>query len=349
MDASREPEGTALNHSLNPGHGWNSLVQHHPLIGYTWMPSVRSRIPHESGGYLVRTNEAGFRSDREFVKPRTPGKFRALLFGDSMTAGDGVSNSRRYSDVIESLVPNLEVFNYGLSGTGTDQHYLTYLEFGDVEHDLVIIGVNPANILRVASRFKPYTNDQGGELIYAKPYYSLEHGDLVLHQVPVPKAPFTKATISAEDAPYVDWGSPNATLRNMFKKLGMRDVMQKVTHFQPAPGYASPTNGNWLLMRKILETWIGSSRTPVLLFLVPQSQFIEETSDPTDYQARYRELANDTGCQLHDPLPDLWQYPSEDRRAFRFKVDPHFTANGHQALAASLAPAIERIMAATRQ
>jgi GDSL-like Lipase/Acylhydrolase family len=349
MDSSGAPEGVALDRSPNPGHGWNSLTQYHPRIGYTMMPSVKSRVPHESGGYLVRTNAAGFRSDREFVKPRTPGKFRALLFGDSMTAGDGVSNARRYSDVVESLVPNLEVFNYALSGTGTDQHYLAYLECADVEHDLVIIGINAANILRVASRFKPYTNDQGREFIYAKPYYSLEKEELLLHQVPVPKAPLTAATISAEDGQYVDWGSPNATLRSMVKKIGMRDIMQKITRFQPAPGYESATNANWLLLRKILEAWIRGSNTPVLLLLVPQSQFIEETSDPTDYQARYRELANDTGCHLHDPLPDLWQYSSKDRRAFRFKVDPHFTPKGHQALAASLAPAIERIMAATKQ
>jgi carbamoyltransferase len=313
------------------------------------MPSVKSRVPHESGGYLVRTNAAGFRSDREFVKPRTPGKFRAILFGDSMTAGDGVSNAKRYSDLVECLVPDLEVFNYALSGTGTDQHYLAYLECADVEHDLVIIGINAANILRVASRFKPYTDDKGREFIYPKPYYSLERGMLRLHHVPVPKAPLTKATISAEDAQYVDWGSPNPGLRSIVKKLHMRDVMQKITHFQPAPGYASATDGKWLLMRTILETWIRGSDTPVLLFLVPQSQFIEETSDPTDYQLRYRELANDTGCHLHDPLSDLWRYSPEDRRAFRFKIDPHFTPKGHQALAGSLAPVIERVMAATKR
>jgi hypothetical protein len=312
------------------------------------MPNVKSRIPFESGGYLVRTNAAGFRSDREFVKPRTPGKFRAILFGESQTAGHGVSNPQRYSDVVERLVPNLEVFNYGLPGTGTDQQYLTYLECADVEHDLVIIGMFVETITTIASRFSPYLDDNGREVIYAKPYYWVEQEELLLHHVPVPKAPFTKATISAEDGQYVDRGSPHPRLRNVVRKLGMRDVAQKVTRFQPVPEYASTTNPKWLLLRKILEAWIRDSNTPVLLFLVPMSQFIEETSDPTDYQARYRELTNDTGCHLHDPLPDLWQYSSEDRRAFRFKKDCHFTPKGHHALAASLAPAIERIMAATK-
>lgn len=105
---------------------WHALTKYHPRIGYTFMPSVKSRVPWENGGYLLRTNAAGFRSEREFIKERTLDKFRAVLFGDSQTAGNGVSNLSRYSDVVEQLVPNLEVYNYALPGTSADQHYLTY-------------------------------------------------------------------------------------------------------------------------------------------------------------------------------------------------------------------------------
>jgi hypothetical protein len=324
---------------------WNSLTKYHPRIGFTLMPSVKSRIPSETGGYLVRTNAAGFRSDREFVKERVPGTFRAILFGDSQTAGDGCSNGDRYSDIVENIMPKLEVFNYALPATGTDQHYLTYLDCADVDHDLTIVGLHVENIGRVAHRFFPFLDFDGKQVIYAKPYYSIVHGELVLHHVPVPKAPMTKTTISVDDAPHVDWGVPYAGLRNVIKKLGMRDLMQKITKFQPVPDYDSRGNARWLLLRKILETWIRGSKTPVLLFLVPMWPFIEESSDPTNYLLRFRELAEDTGCHVHDPLPDLWKYTEEERREFRFKIDPHLTPRGHKALAASLAPAIGRIMA----
>ncbi len=327
---------------------WNSLTKYHPRIGYTFMPSVRSRIPWETGGYLVSTNSAGFRSDFEFIKERTAGKFRAIVFGDSQTAGDGLSNRQRYSDVLASLVPDLEVYNYGLPGSGTDQQYLTYLDCADVEHDLVIIGLHVENIGPVSHRFRPYKDGEGNEVIYAKPYYSLENGDLVLHHIPVPKAPMTRATISTDDALHVDWGVPFAGLRTVVKKLGMRDLMQKITKFQPVPDYDSPTNGNWLLLRKILETWIRGSKTPVLLLLIPMWPFVEQSSDPTNYQSRFRELAEETGCRLHDPLPDLWQYTDSQRRGFRFKVDSHLTPDGHKAIAVSLAPAVERILAEQR-
>ncbi|MEX0641418.1 MAG: hypothetical protein WD468_01890 [Pirellulales bacterium] len=328
---------------------WNSITKYHPRIGYTFMPSVKSRIPWETGGYLVRTNAAGFRSDLEFVKDRAPGTFRAILFGDSQTAGDGVANAQRYSDLVATLVPNLEVFNYGLPATSTDQHHLTYLDCADVDHDLLVIGMHVENIGQVIHRFRPYKDADGNEVIYAKPYYLLEREDLVLHHVPVPKAPLTRATMSADDARYVDWGVPYAGIRDVVKKLGMRDLMQKITRFQPVPDYESPGRAKWLLLRKILETWIRGSKTPVLVFLVPMWPFIEESSDPTDYQARFRELADDTGCYLHDPLPDLWKYAASERRAFRFKVDPHFTPRAHAALAASLASAIERIMVDRRR
>jgi hypothetical protein len=132
------------------------------------------------------------------------------------------------------------------------------------------------------------------------------------------------------------------------KKFAPRDLMQKVTRFQPIPEYDQPDNPNWMLLRKILETWIRGSRTPVLLVPIPMWMFIDEQCDPTSYQARFRELAADTGCTLHDPLPDLWSYAPEERRTFRFKNDTHFSPKGHDALARALAPVVERIRGENR-
>src|SRR5262245_10687095 len=101
------------------------LLEYHPVAGLRFIPGLRTRVEHEGGGYLLRTNEAGFRSEREFEPHRQAGGARILLFGDSFTAGDGVSNAHRFSDVLETLVPGTEVYNFGLPGTGTDQQYLT--------------------------------------------------------------------------------------------------------------------------------------------------------------------------------------------------------------------------------
>src|SRR5262245_19452241 len=102
------------------------LFEYHPRFGYRFIPELKARIDHEGGGYLVKVNRAGFRCDHELAPMKCEGSFRVLLFGDSYTAGDGVSNRDRYGDVLEKLVPSLEVYNFGLSGSGTDQQYLIW-------------------------------------------------------------------------------------------------------------------------------------------------------------------------------------------------------------------------------
>ena len=138
------------------------LHQYHPLIGYTFIPGVKARVQHESGGYLVKVNNLGFRCNRDISEKKDPDKFRILVFGDSYTAGDGVSNGKRYSDLLESMIPNSEVYIFGLSGTGTDQQYLIFKEFAKaIEYDLVIIGVMVENINRIITRYRPYKSENG--------------------------------------------------------------------------------------------------------------------------------------------------------------------------------------------
>jgi lysophospholipase L1-like esterase len=326
---------------------WRSVTQHHPTIGYTFVPGIKARVtlPTENLGYLIKVNEQGFRCDHDFVSEKPPGKFRALLFGDSFTAGDGVSNSQRYGDQLERKVPNLEVYNFGLPGTGTDQHYLAYQEYAaKIEHDLLILGVMVENIGRVASRFRPYVNEEGETVIYAKPYYVLEESGLALKNVPVAKEPLTKSELDEDAARHIDSGLPFAGLRRFARTLGLRDLAQKVTHFQPVPDYRTPDNPKWQVMRAILEVWIKSSPVPVILMPIPLFPFVEGTSDPSAYQARFREAAEAARCLLHDPLPDFQKYSAAERRAFRFERDVHLTAAGHAALADSLMPVIERVI-----
>jgi hypothetical protein len=321
------------------------------------MPSVRSRVPFETGGYLVQTNAAGFRSQREFVEERPPGVFRAVLFGDSQSAGDGVSNRDRFSDVLERNIADLQIYNYSLTGSGTDQQYLTYQEFGGIDHDLLIISPYAENVRRVNHRFLRFRDAAGKEVFYAKPYYEIEDGELVLRHIPVPKRPWTRETIPPEDAPHVDWGAQissvpaplrplvqNEGVRTALKKLGIRDLVQKVAKIQQAPDYDSPDNPGWVLLREILSSWIRDSRAPVLLAPIPMWTHIEGTSDPADYQARFGELARDTGCHLHDVLPDLLAHSPDERRGFRFEHDLHLSARGHQAVAHSLGPVVEGLM-----
>ena len=317
------------------------LFAHHPIIGYHFIPGLKTRVRHEAGGYLVRVNDAGFRSNHPFTVAKAENKFRILLFGDSFTAGDGVRNIHRYSDVLSALLgPAVEIYNYGLSGTGTDQQYLIYRELArQIPADLIIIGSFVENLRRVNARYRLYADATGTPRVYPKPYYSLDDQGLVLHGVPVPKRPLSMDDLSPEARETVERGGQYVWLRRAVNALGPRvkDAAQRLSRYQPLPGYGSADHPEWRLMRAILERWIAQAHAPVVVFPIPLYQYVEETADPEPVRARFRELCAQTGATLCDPLDHLRGVPKDTRRGYRFKVDIHPTPAGHRALAEALA------------
>ena len=317
-----------------------------------------------NGGYLVQTNAAGFRSDREFEDRQRPGVFRALLYGDSQSSGDGIPNARRFSDLLEAALPGLEINNYALSGTATDQQYLASQEHGAVEHDLVVIALYVENIRRITRRVVRARDATGAEFFSAKPYFEFDGEGLTLHHVPVPKERWTEQTLPQELLPHVySYGEANLVFRNhssrharvmrILARLGplrrvAKRVLTRIRTFQPLPDYDRADTPGWLLMRQILRQWIAASRSPVLLVPLPHDSSLSRLSDPSRYQARFRELAVETGCHLHDPLPQLLERTALERAAPWSDEYGHLTAEGHEAIAELLLPVVRGLMDADR-
>jgi len=327
-----------------------NLFQYHPLIGYTFIPGIKARIEHEGGGYLVQANDAGFRCGRQLQAVKPPATYRILVFGDSFTAGDGVSNRDRYSDQLEDLLPQTEVYNFGLSGTGTDQQYLIWREFSSkMDHDLVLIGIHLENIRRCAARYRLGQDISGNFFVHAKPYFIFEpDGQLTLHHVPTPKDIVPPEQFPADQHEFVDWSGQrqrHAWLRKSINRMGpgVKDLVQRWSKYQPLPEYDDPHHPAWLLMKAILRKWSGELTRPAIIFPMPLYQYIEETASPQGVQARFAELADLPNCTIYDPLPDLRSYSPEERRGFRYPHDLHYSPRGHKALAESLAKPIGRL------
>jgi len=76
-------------------------------------------------GSKTHFNSNGFR-DLETPKTKGPNTIRVLVFGGSITMGEGVSKSNRFTDQLEKILslefPNkkVEVVNFGLSGYGNE-------------------------------------------------------------------------------------------------------------------------------------------------------------------------------------------------------------------------------------
>jgi carbamoyltransferase len=345
-----------------------TILRHHPEIGHLFVPNLNARIPSERGGYFVRTNSLGFRSDREFVKARrdtewergTGDRPRILFFGDSVTAGDGCGNEERFSDRVGEAL-GAEVYNYGLSGSGTDQQLLLFEHFArDVEADLIVLGVWVENIERIKVGFRESIDRATGKhLLVPKPYFTLDPGGLVLHNVPVPTE---RPSASTVDERQYQARVPSR-LRMIFRALrayrtdprlagvrrltdrylpSLRSQILRLSGFQPYRDYQHPATGAWPLMKAILERFAAeSSPTPVLLVPIPAFQFYFDELPPI-YQPLYDQLRDPARrLEVLDLTSELKRFPRTERRDFVFKTDrSHFSPRGHEVVAEILARTI---------
>ena len=58
---------------------YRQIFSYNENIGHQFVPNLNARIINEKGGYYVRTNSSGFRSDIEFKKEKN-NKPRILFF-----------------------------------------------------------------------------------------------------------------------------------------------------------------------------------------------------------------------------------------------------------------------------
>jgi lysophospholipase L1-like esterase len=317
------------------------LMQYDPVLGYRFEAGLKVRIPHEGGGYLVKTNRDGFRCDHDVTEKRGRAR-RVLVFGDSYTAGDGVSNGKRYSDVLERQLGDTEVLNFGLSGSGTDQQYLIYQQYAQrIEYDAVVIGVLVENIKRNVARQRPWA-DRGGEPICVpKPWFELSPAGLALKGVPVARPYKAEEPAAAQRGP-----SLVARVHGMVNRMGpdFKDLCQKVSRFQPLPEYRSAHDPSWLLMRAILEQWVAELRVPAVLAVIPVYQYVEETASYRSVRKRFDELARQIDVPVHHVLDDLKTQPAALRRSFRFRHDCHLTPLAHKLVGEALARVVAPLL-----
>ena len=109
-----------------------------PMLGWGYRPdhSVTHRTRYFSATYT--TNRLGYRDSTRSAAP-TPGRTRVLVFGDSQVFGWGIPKGRRFTDLLETRHPDLEVWNLGVVGYGFDQELLAYERLGARLHGEVIV------------------------------------------------------------------------------------------------------------------------------------------------------------------------------------------------------------------
>lgn len=119
-------------------------------------------------------------------RPRATSYGSPLLssYGDSFTHCDEVEDEETWQEYLSELV-QMDVYNFGVGGYGTDQAYLKYLsEYANRPTPIVVLGLITENINRIVNVYRPfYFPRTAGRA--TKPRFVLKNGELVLIENPV--------------------------------------------------------------------------------------------------------------------------------------------------------------------
>ena len=328
------------------------LIRYHERVGCVYVPNLRARIPNETGGYFVVTNSLGFRSDYEFERKRT-GRPRILMFGDSFTAGDDCPNSERYSDYLARML-DCEVYNFGVSGSGTDQHLLIWREFASgIEADLIVVCVQIDSMRRIQlSHGESLDRITGRRVLVPKPYFELANGELILRHVPVPRERPELGKITAEigsarwRTTTVKWYSESkmgdAIRRTLSGRLEpMRSSLIRLSRIQPYADFDRPDTPGWRLMSAILRQFAEEVKPlPILIVPIPTHEYFIHGVAPI-YQGFFESLEDRSrGIHVADVSNPLVSLPREARLKLGFRVGSHFTPFAHDMVAGIMADKI---------
>jgi hypothetical protein len=142
-------------------------------LGWAPLENITEVQSGEHRSYLVHQNQFGLRGPDDMRPEKTSARKRVLVLGDSYVWGVGASQEELFTTP-EVYGTNDELINCGVSGYGTDQEYLFYLRTGQkFDVDQVVVAFTLYNDVENNLNSKQYS--------YPKPYFTLNGGQLVLH------------------------------------------------------------------------------------------------------------------------------------------------------------------------
>lgn len=97
-------------------------------------------------GEELRTNELGFRDQRDAIPPKRPGEVRIAVVGDSFTVSAGVAYPKIWTSLLERDLAPARVVNLGVGGYNIVQYRMVMDEVAlKLQPDLILVAVFPDN------------------------------------------------------------------------------------------------------------------------------------------------------------------------------------------------------------
>ena len=323
-------------------------VEHHPIFGYRYIPGAQMSLPRPGGGrYQIRVNADGIRSDRAYDFKKPPGVRRIIVLGDSMPAGQYITNAHRFSELMERSTPGLEIINLALEGSGTDQQILLYEHVGlKYEHDFVVLLPFLQNVRRNMVEAREGIDPKTGlRVLRPKPRFELVEGTLILRNVPVPKevAPEDIAKGAGTDRRGTFLSGLKSTLSLLPGASLVKKVLYGIKPWEPFPEYRDAQSAEWRLMEALvcrLKDLAGSR--PVVVAPTFYANYVR-FSMARNYWCRYASLEAMPGVHTVDLLPHFRSVGNEAERCFQEPFDMHFSEYGNIILAEALMAELKRL------
>jgi hypothetical protein len=144
-----------------------------------WFPREGSRYTFDGNPeFTVIHNSRGFR-DSEYKDENRPAFF---FIGDSMVWGYDAESEERFTDKLQARHPEITVYNFGVSGYGTDQSFLLLKkQMEKLRPSFVFLVFCTQN----DEDDNSWSARHGG---YYKPYFIADGKQLRLRGVPVPRS-----------------------------------------------------------------------------------------------------------------------------------------------------------------
>jgi lysophospholipase L1-like esterase len=154
------------------------FYQFDPKLGWANTPGASGTFSRSEYAYRISVNTHGMRQ-HEVSKKNITSSFRVVVMGDSFVWGIGINDEARFTEVLEGMLPNVEVLNFGTSGYSPVQYLLMLDDIAEFQPDLVVILFCLGNDFTDNVLYQRYG--------YFKPYAALdENGDLEIKGYPLP-------------------------------------------------------------------------------------------------------------------------------------------------------------------
>lgn len=302
--------------SEGPRDGGFSFFRFDPQLGWDLVPGAVDRHTTPEFDVTIAITEQGLREGRVYGATPGPGTVRWLVVGDSFTFGHGVDEAESWSSVLESAsAGSLEVVNLAVTGFGLDQQVLKLEgELPRWPHSSgVLVGLFEGDVFRTAR-----TVHYG----YAKPWFEVREGRLVLRGVPVPR-----------EAPEVPLG------RLALTQLARTRGRELVEHL----GFGSAWNRSVALFERLAD--LGESEgLDVRIVLIPKDRAVEGAGWRRALHERtlaeIRRRVASAGLPLIDTTAALREATARGERLY-YPADGHWTPAAHAVAAGAVAAGLD--------